>query len=102
MDSHYTIWQRKGEAEIAQADWLPNVAQELEEDESVICYVTSGDIDTLPIHMLAVALFWPRFPNQTFKKDVYLILKQSGKHTKPDKCIYVVTKIIEPLENYII
>ena len=92
-----SIRQRKGEAELAQADWLPYIAQELEEDESVICYVTSGDIDTLPIHMLAVALYWPRFPNQTFKNDVYLILKKPGKHTKPD--IYVVTKIVERLEQ---
>ena len=52
------IRQRKGEAELAQADWLPYVGQELEEDEVVISYVTSGDINTLPIHMLAVTLYW--------------------------------------------
>ena len=99
MDSHNTIRQRKGEAKLAQADWLPYAAQELEKDDSVILIVTSGDIDALPIHILTVLLFWPRLPNQTFKKDVYLILKKPEKHTKPDTCIYEVTKINEPLEQ---
>ena len=77
MDSHNTIRQRKGEAELAQADWLPYVAQELEEDDSVICYVTSGDIDVLPIHMLAAKITLPniqerRLPNPEEARKAHL------------------------------
>ena len=52
-----SIKQRKGEAELAQADWLPITIPELEEHDAVLSYVTSGDIDTVPIHILAVSEF---------------------------------------------
>ena len=91
------IRQRKGEAELAQADWLPYIAQDLGEEDAVISYVTSGDIDALPIHLLAIASHWPRLPNRKFKNDVFLILRKPRKDLKPD--VYVVTKIVERLEE---
>ena len=50
-----TIRQRKGEAELASSDWLPFIFPELDEDDAVLGYVTSGDNDALSIHILAVA-----------------------------------------------
>ena len=91
-----TIRQRKGEAELAQTDWLPFIFPELDEDDAVLGYVTSGDIDALPIHILAVAEYWPRLPNKTFKNDVFLLLKKPKKDMKPD--LYCITKIVETLE----
>ena len=97
MDSHNTIRQRKGEEELAQADWLPYVAQELEEDDSVICYVTSGDIDVLPIHMLAAKITLPniqerRLPNPEEARKAHLTRYMYIQ-------MYVVTKIIEFIEQ---
>ena len=91
------VKQRKGEAELAQADWLLYVIPELDENDAVLSFVTSGDIDTLPIHLLAVSNFWPRLPNRKFKNQVYLLLKKPGKDIKPD--IFCVTKIVERLEE---
>ena len=91
------VRQRKGEAELAQADWLPFIVPELDEGDSVLSYVTSGDIDTLPIHLLAVSEFWPRLPNNTFKHDVFLFLKKPKKDMMPD--LYCITKIVEHLER---
>ena len=91
------IKQRKGEAEMAQADWLPYIVPELDEGDGVLSYVTSGDIDSLPIHMLATSIYWPRLPNRKFKNHVYLLLKKPQSDIKPD--LFCVTKIVEKLEE---
>ena len=91
-----SVRQRKGEAELAQADWLPFIVPELDEGDAVLSYVTSGDIDALPIHILAVSEFCPRLPNKKFKHDVFLFLKKPKKDMMPD--LYCVTKIVESLE----
>ena len=91
------VLHRKGEAELSQADSLPYIASDLGEEDCVISYVTSGDIDTLPIHLLATTLYWPRLPNRNFKNDIFLILKKPGRTLKPD--VYTVTKIEERLEE---
>ena len=74
-----TVRQRKGEAALAQADWLPFIVPELDEGDSVLSYVTTGDIDALPIHLLAVSEFWPRIPNDKFKHDIFILLKKPKK-----------------------
>ena len=75
---------------------MPYIVPDLEEDDSVLGYVTSGDIDALPIHILAVSEYWPRLPNKKFKNDVFLLLKKPKKDMKPD--LYCITKIVETLE----
>ena len=88
------IQQRKGEAEMAAADWLMQSANGLQEGEAVASLVTSGDIDAVIIHMFVVARLWPRKDNRTFINAVYVLLqKPSGTD------VYNITKIIETLEH---
>ncbi|CAC5398138.1 unnamed protein product [Mytilus coruscus] len=72
------VKQRKGEAEMAQADWLldADIQKSLGNGKCVVNYVTSADIDTVVIHILAVSQFWPRNEDNTFKYPVYLILQK--------------------------
>ena len=55
-----TIKQRKGEAEMSVVDWIPELKQELSAGDSIVSYITSADIDTVPIHMFALSLHWER------------------------------------------
>ena len=65
---------------------MPYIVSELEEDDAVLWYVTSGAIDALPIHILAVSQYWPRLPEKKFMKEM-----------KPD--LYCITKIVETFET---
>lgn len=71
------IKQRKGEAEMSQADWLMDVKDSLAEGQSVVNYVTSADIDTVVINLFAVSLFWPRDENWDFKWPVHIQKKKA-------------------------
>ena len=58
------IKQRKGEAEMAQVDWLMEIAKDMKEKEAAVRIVTSADVDSLVIHLFRLAFHWPR--NQLF------------------------------------
>ena len=88
------IHQRKGEAEMSQADWLPNMSKYLNDGDCLVSYVTSGDIDAIPIHLVAVSIHWPRKHDGKFKWPVFVVLhKPQGKYD-----IINITKIVELLE----
>ena len=69
-----TVHQRKGEAELAQLDWVVESLSDLKEGESVVSYVTSGDIDAVTAHLFTASLRFPRKEDGTFQSDVYVIL----------------------------
>ncbi|VDI44369.1 Hypothetical predicted protein [Mytilus galloprovincialis] len=87
------IRQRKGEAEMSQADWLRDVRHDLHDGECVMNYVTSADIDTIVIQLFTVSLYWPRNVDNTFKFPVYVWLQKQ----KPE--IYDITGILTVLEK---
>ena len=88
------IKQRKGEAEMAAADWLLYCADELKDGDSVSIVVTSGDIDAVVIIMFVVARLWPRKEDNMFSNAVYVLLqKPSGTD------VYCITSIVEQLEH---
>ena len=88
------IQQRKGEAEMAQIDWLFEVLPSLEADEAIVSIVTSGDIDAIPLHMYAIARSWPRHTDGSFLHDIYVLLqKPKGKLD-----LYDVTAIVSLIE----
>ena len=89
------IHQRKGEAEMAQVDWLLSAASELKAGASAVSIVTSGDIDAVVIHMFALAMNWPRHVDRSFCFPVYVILQKPGGIID----IYNVTRILEVLEQ---
>ncbi|CAC5425792.1 unnamed protein product [Mytilus coruscus] len=89
------IKQRKGEAEMAQLDWLLEFADKLEQGDGCASIVTSGDIDAVVIHLFTLSFLWPRSQDGTFKNDVYVVLQKAGSLMD----IYNVTKIIEILEK---
>ncbi|XP_045182551.2 uncharacterized protein LOC123541205 [Mercenaria mercenaria] len=89
------IQQRKGEAEMAVTDWLQYYSESIEEGKSVVCLVTSGDIDAVYLHMYTVCKFVPRFENGQFKYQVYVVLqKPSSKYD-----IYNITSMLELFES---
>ena len=88
------ISQRKGEAEMSQVDWIVSSLSSLEQGDGVISYVTSGDIDAIPIHLFTVSSVWPRRADGSFKHPVYTMLqKPSGTE------VYNITAIIQLLEE---
>ena len=89
------IRQRKGEGEMSQVDWLIESSKYLGPGHSVVSIVTSGDIDAVVIHLLAVAHRWPRNAEQQFLNPVYVILSKPGE--KYD--IYCITGILSTLER---
>ena len=58
--------QCKGEAGMAQVDWLTRSLAELKKSSSMASFVTSDDIDAVYKHMCMVVLWWPRDPTRTF------------------------------------
>ncbi len=91
------IMQRKGEAEMAQVDWLAQFKEDdnLRSGDSVVSIVTSGDIDAVVIHLFYVSQHWPRNDGK-FNTSVYVILQKPSGST-----VYNITSIIELLEkNY--
>ena len=89
------MMQRKGEAEMAQVDWLARCEQEddLQPGDSVVSIVTSGDIDAVVIHMFYISQHWPRIDGK-FPNPVYVILQKPSGST-----IYNITGMIEVLEK---
>ena len=79
-DCHITemldVKQRKGEAEMAVADWLVNI--DMKDGEVAVCYVTSADIDAVYIHLYAMSRYGKRKDNGTFKNDVFVVLLKPG------------------------
>lgn len=90
------ISQRKGEAEMAVIDWMMDYSQQLNLGESVVCLVTSGDIDAVCAHLYAISKFWPRDGHGKFKIAVHVVLQKP--RSKFD--IYNITAIVELLESY--
>ena len=64
--------------------------------DAVLSYTTSGDIDAVVLHMLAIALIkWPCDADRRFLHPLYVSLgKRKNKHD-----VYDITKIIETLES---
>jgi len=89
-----TIKQKKGEGEMAQIDWLQEMQDELNVGEAVVSYLTSGDIDAIPIHLFYVASKWPRKMDNTFKHPVFCILRKKNVHDT-----YNITEIVTTLEK---
>ncbi len=87
--------QRKGEAELAQVDWLLDAANSLAPGEAAISVVTSGDIDAIPIHLFVLSLRWPRNTDGSFIFPVYVLLQKPNK--KQD--LYNITGMVEILEK---
>lgn len=87
--------QRKGEAEMAQADWLYEILPKLEENESIVALVTSGDIDSVLIHMFTVSKSWPRTENGLFKFSVHVDLQKPKGRVD----IYHITSMLELMEK---
>ena len=89
------IKQRKGEAEMAQLDWMIDMLPTLKPGETVMSYVTSGDIDAVVLHMFMVSHMWPRESDGTFCHPVFVVLQ------KPNKCkdVYNITEIVRRIEN---
>ena len=91
------IKQRKGEGEMAIADWLlwHCLSGQLADNESIAAIVSSGDIDAVVITMFLVARHWPRFESGKFKNKVHVVLQ------KPNKLfdIYCISGIVEELES---
>ena len=86
------IRQRKGEAEMGQVDWLKEALPTLNDDEAVLSAVTSGDVDSLIVHMLFLSYGWPRKDDGDFKHPVYVWLLNPGK-------VYLITGIIRLIEK---
>jgi hypothetical protein len=64
------IKQRKGEAEMAQVDWLPTMQDDLEDNEAIVAVVTSADRDSIAIHLFSISFYWARKENGKFKNPL--------------------------------
>ncbi|XP_070182538.1 uncharacterized protein, partial [Littorina saxatilis] len=80
---------------MAQADWLREVMNELEDGDSLVSIVSSADIDALPIHLFALGRFWQRSEDRSFKVPVHLVLQKA----KGRMDVYNVCKIARALEH---
>jgi hypothetical protein len=81
------IHQKKGEAEMAQLDWVLHLQPMLKSSrESVVSVVTSGDIDAVVIHLYV--LTWSNCQN-----PVYVVLQKPGQLMD----IYNMTAILKLL-----
>ena len=89
------VKQRKGEAELAQIDWLISLSSQLEEGQPCVSFVTSGDIDALVLHLFTLAHCWVRNADGSFRNPVYIVLnKRNGIMD-----IYNITGILETFET---
>ena len=95
-DSSFTlldgIRQRKGEAEMSQLDWLLHYQHTIPEKSSILSYVTSSDVDALPIHMFTLSHRWAR-SDDGFKVPVYVCLQKPGE-------VFNITALIHALESH--
>lgn len=89
------IKQRKGEAELAQIDWLLSLSPQLKDVRPCVSFVTSGDIDALVLHLFTVAHCWARKSDGSFRNPVYVCLNK--KNGQMD--IYNITGLLEAFER---
>ncbi|CAC5418113.1 unnamed protein product [Mytilus coruscus] len=74
-----TVSQRKGEAEMAQIDWLLDERSKLSPSMSACSILTSGDIDAIPIHLYSLSKKWPQV-NGRYSQTVSVILQKPQKN----------------------
>ena len=91
----HAVKQCKGEAELAQVDWLLQSISDLKSGKAVVSFVSSGDIDAVVIHLFAISLHWPRDAAGKFPQPVYVVLQKHGKYLD----FYNITGILEALED---
>lgn len=90
------VRQRKGEAEMAVADRLIHVQSELVDGYAVVCFVTSGDIDAVYIHLDVVSRLWAKDETNGYRFPVYVVLqKQAGKVD-----VYNITALLSLFEEH--
>ena len=70
---------------MAQVDWLIQEAENLKPGQAAVSIVTSGDIDSVYIHLFALSLYWPRDAEGKFCNPVFF-------------CINLNQRMIEMLE----
>ena len=93
----HDIRQRKGEAEMAQVDWLMETLLPLLTDgDAVASVLSSGDIDAIPIHLFVLSYKWPRDATGSFLYPVHVILQKPGGTFD----FYCITDILQMIENH--
>ena len=89
------IRQRKGEAEMAVADWVIQCQDKMKPGEVVVSLITSADIDAVPIHLYAISKYWTRDASNDFNIPVFVVLeKPRGGYD-----IFNITGLINLLER---
>ena len=83
------VRQKKGEAEMAQIDWLMEFESSLEPDECVVSVVSSGGIDAVVLHLYILTYLW------TSSNHVYVMLQKPGGSVD----MYNITKFIRVLQT---
>ncbi|KAK6175974.1 hypothetical protein SNE40_014346 [Patella caerulea] len=90
------IKQRKGEAEMAQIDWLFEYSKSVSDGEAFVSLVTSGDIDAVVLHLFAISKLWKRNEhNRHFINPVYVLLQKPNNFFD----IFNITGMLEILED---
>lgn len=89
------IKQCKGEAEMAQVDWLLQYLPDLKPGKSCISFLSSGDIDAITIHMFTLSYMWPRSVDGKYLHPVYNVLQKPGSVMD----VYNITEILQILEQ---
>ena len=85
------IHQKKGEAEMAQVDWVEDLHTTLKNpSKSIVSVVSSGDIDAVVIHLYMLTYTWTECPN-----PVYVLLQKPGQLID----VYNITAILSLLKN---
>ncbi len=71
--------QTKGEAELAVADHLAKLPNELCEGDTVVILVTSADHDLLPILIHTAGTHLPKTPDGTYVHNVAAVLVKASR-----------------------
>ena len=75
-DRIYVTNLRKGDAELAVADWVIQFQDKLKPGAVVVSLISSADIDSVPIHLYAVSKYWTRDAYNNFKNPVFVVLEK--------------------------
>ena len=70
------IKQKRGEAELAVVDWLINLQPNLTKGDAAVSIISSGDIDAVLAHILAVSTLWARDSTNKFVNPVHVVLNK--------------------------
>ncbi|KAK6181777.1 hypothetical protein SNE40_009564 [Patella caerulea] len=89
------IKQRKGEAEMAQINWLFEYSKSASDGEAFVSLVTSGDIDAIVLHLFAISIMWKRNERMHFVNPVYVLLQKPNNFFD----IFNFTGMLEILED---